>query len=165
MHAIEMVAVLGVAAMLATTGYRAANERRDAARLKADLDAVAALALAYQQRGPDCGRPPGVSIEVEDILDALGGERSGPAEPGAWSVRYHTRLAPARAWPVGSPRSVGFAFDVVRAADAPVAEAAALASMGGRSESGRMVMTLRWDGSGTPRGRRVFAAWRGMPGC
>lgn len=167
MQAVEIVAVLGVAAVLATTGYRAANERRDAARLSADVNAVAAVAAAYQGTGADCGRTPGSRVEVEDMLAALGDARDGPTVPAAWSVRFYSRPATARThWPPSdSPRITASAFDIARAPGAPVREQAMLESLGGRREGDRMVVAWRLDRSTVHRARRSFAAGRAFTGC
>lgn len=162
-----MVVWLGVAAVLATLGYRMANERRDAARLAADLGAVAAVAVAYQAAGADCGRPRGTPVEVEDMILALDAARSGPAEPRAWSVLYDShRARPPGAWPpVGPPATGGSAFEVVRAPGATEAERAAMEKMGGRREGDRTVVAWRVDHSVGHRARRAFAAGRAFTGC
>ena len=167
MQIVEIVLVLGVAAALATAGYRMANERRDGARLAADIGAVAAVAVAYRASGADCGRPRGTPVEVDDMMVALGGARSPPAVPGAWSVRYQSHRAPRRAtWPpVGSPATTGSAFDVVRAPGATEAERTAMEKMGGRREGGRTVVAWRVDRWAGHRGRRAFAAGRAFTGC
>jgi type II secretory pathway pseudopilin PulG len=105
MQAVEVVAVLGIAAVLATAGYRAANERRDAGRLAAELSAVAAVAAAYQGAGANCGRPSGTVLSVESMIATLGNGPAGPAEPAAWGVRYYSRPSSTRSsWPpMGSP--------------------------------------------------------------
>ncbi|MDE0420473.1 MAG: hypothetical protein OXK76_06235 [Gammaproteobacteria bacterium] len=167
MQALEVVAVIGIAAVLATAGYRVANERRDAARVSADLSAVAALAAAYQGAGANCGRPSGTVIGVGDMIAALGGGPSGPAEPAAWGVRYYSRPSsiPSGWPPRGSPRVTGFAFDVVREPGATAAERAALAGLGGRPEGERTVVPWRLGRGATHEGRRVFAAGRAFTGC
>ena len=167
MQALEVVVVLGIAAVLATTGYRVANERRDAARVAADLSAVAALAAAFQGAGGNCGRPSGTVIDVEDMVATLGGGRSGPAEPTAWGVRYYSRPSSiASGWPPrGSPRVTGFAFDIVREPGATETERAALAGLGGRGEGERTVVAWRLGRGATHEGRRVFAAGRAFTGC
>ncbi|MDE0190150.1 MAG: hypothetical protein OXQ90_02230 [Gammaproteobacteria bacterium] len=167
MQAVEIVAVLGIAAVLTTTGYRAANERRDAARLSADLNAVAAVAAAYQGTATDCGRTPGSRIEVEDMLAALRDARHGPTAPAAWSVRFYSRRATVQTnWPPSdSPRITATAFDIVRAPGAPVAEQAMLTKLGGWREGERMVVAWRLDRSTVHRARRSFAAGRAFTGC
>lgn len=167
MQAVEIVAMLGVAAVLATGGYRVANERRDAARVVADLDAVAAVAMAYQATGADCGRPSGKRVEVEDMLVALGGARSGPAAAAAWSVRFYSRSAsPTSGWPpVRPPHIAGFAFDIVRGPGATAAERATLERLGARLESADAVLAWRADRGGRHRLRRAFAAGRAFRGC
>ena len=167
MQAVEVVAVLGIAAVLATAGYRAANERRDAARLAADLGAVAAVAAAYQDIGANCGRPSGTVIGVEDMIATLGGGSAGPVEPAGWGVRYYSRPSSLRSgWPpMGSPGVTGFAFDIVREPGATVAERAALARLGGRHEGERTVVTWQLDRRATHKARRVFAAGRAFTGC
>ena len=167
MQTVEIVVVLAVAAVLATTGYRVANERRDAARLASDLGAVAAAAVAYQTAGAHCGRPQGTPVEVEDMMVALGGVRSGPVAPGAWSVRYDSRRAttPGRWPPVRPPAMTGSSFELVRAPGATDAERAVLERMGGRHEGSRTVLAWRVDRSAGHRGRRSFAAGRAFTGC
>ena len=167
MQPVEMVVVLGIAAVLTTVGYRAANERRDAARLAADVDSAAAIAVAYQAAGVDCGRPPGTLVAVEDMMAELRRERGGPTDPAAWSVRYYSRLVPmGSGWPpLGSPRPAGFAVDIVREPGATPAERAALERLGGRREGGHTVVARRVRLSGTHRGRRAFAAGRDFTGC
>ena len=168
MQAVEMVAVLGIAAVLATAGYRVANERRDAARLAADLGAVAALAAAYQGAGADCGRPSGTVIDVEDMVATLGDGPAGPSEPAAWGVRYHSRPSSTTrgGWPpMASPGVTGFAFDIVREPGAAAEQRAALARLGGWREGERTVVTWRPDRGATHRARRVYAAGRAFTGC
>ncbi|MDE0039267.1 MAG: hypothetical protein OXU77_17185 [Gammaproteobacteria bacterium] len=167
MQAVEIVAVLGIAALLATTGYRVANERRDAARLSADLNAVAALAAAYQGTTPDCGRTPGRRVEVDDMLAALGDAWHRPTAPAAWSVRFYSRPATVRtSWPPSdSPRITASAFDIVRAPGAPPAAQAMLATLGGRPEGQRMAVAWRLDRSTVHGARRSFAAGRAFTGC
>ena len=166
MHAVEMVVVVGIASVLATSGYRAANERRDAARVAADLSAVAALAVAYQAAGADCGRPQGTLIPVEDMMATLGTGLGGPDEPAAWSVRYYSRPPSMLGnWPpFGSPTIAGSAFDVVRSGTTS-AERAALESRGGRREGQSTVVVRRLESSGVHRARRTFAAGRAFTGC
>ncbi|MCE2460155.1 MAG: hypothetical protein J4F38_05170 [Pseudomonadales bacterium] len=167
MHAVEMVVVVGIASVLATSGYRAANERRDAARVAADLSAVAALAVAYQAAGADCGRPQGTLIPVEDMMATLGTGLGGPDEPAAWSVRYYSRPPSMLGnWPpFGSPTIAGSAFDVVRSPGTTSAERAALESRGGRREGQSTVVVRRLESSGVHRARRTFAAGRAFRGC
>ena len=158
--------MLGIAAVLATAGYRAANERRDAARLAAELSAVAAVAAAYQGTGANCGRPGGTVLGVESMI-ALGNGPAGPAEPAAWGVRYYSRPPSTRSgWPpMGSPGVTGYAFDVVREPGATAAQRAALTRLGGRREGERTVVAWRLDRTATHRARRVFAAGRAFTGC
>ena len=167
MQAVEIVAVLGIATVFATSGYRAANERRDAARLAADLNAVAAVAAAFQGTATDCGRTPGHRIEVEDMLAALGDARHGPTAPAAWSVRFYSRPATVRInWPPSdSPRITASSFDVVRAPGAPAGEQAMLSARGGWRDGKRMVVAWRLDRSTVHRARRTFAAGRAFTGC
>lgn len=168
MQAVEVVVVLGIAAVLASAGYRAANERRDAARLEAEVGAVAAVAAAYQDTGANCGRPSGTVVGVEDMVASLGGGGpAGPVEPAAWGVRYYSRPSSQRSgWPpTGSPGVTGFAFDIVRQAGATSAQRAALTRLGGRREGERTVVAWQLDRSATHRARRVFAAGRAFTGC
>ncbi len=167
MHVVETVVALGVAAMLATTGYRVASERRDAARVAADLGAVAALAVAYRDAGVDCGRAPGTPVEVETMSAALGRSRAGPTEPGGWRVRYYAQTPRVSVeWPPsGVPHTSGFAFDVIRGPEATEAEQAVLERLGGRREGASTALAWRADVSGTHRARRSFAAGRAHTGC
>lgn len=167
MQAIEVVAVLGIAAVLATAGYRAANERRDAARLAAELGTVAAVAAAYQGAGANCGRPRGTVVGVEEMMAALGGGPAGPAEPAAWGVRYYSSSWSARSgWPpMASPGVTGIAFDIVREPGATAGERAALARLGGWHEGDRTVVTRQLDRTAAHRARRAFAAGRAFTGC
>ena len=162
-----MVAVLGIAAVLATAGYRAANERRDAGRLAAELSAVAAVAAAYQGAGANCGRPSGTVLSVESMIATLGNGPAGPAEPAAWGVRYYSRPVSTRSsWPpMGSPAATGYAFDVVREPGATTAQRTALTRLGGRREGERTVVAWRLERTATHRARRVFAAGRTFTGC
>ena len=162
MQPLEILASLVLLTGLALAAQRAGGERAATAQVRHDVEAVAAIGVAY--RGHACAAA-GWSADARDMarrLKAAGIPVTAPPAAAGWRVRYAGgRTAGSHGAPL---RTAGMVVEVERE-NATVVQRRAMRALGGRAEGTSMVLAVAAAGGAAQRARRAFLARRGDAGC
>lgn len=158
MQAVESLAVVVVAAVLANAAYQAGAAKVQRSGVAADVRAVLAIGVQYQAAACDSGVMAADVATMGAALGAAGANVTLPKQPGRWTVRYAgTRTATAAAAPL---RTSGVRMRA-ELANASVVERGVISSMGGWVDGTTAVLAKARPGQGPMRIRRARLA-RGL---
>ena len=155
MNAVESLAVVVVAGVMANAAHQAGAAKAERSAIAADVRTALAVGVRYQATACASGVAAADIAAMGAALAAAGANVALPRQPGRWTVRYGGARAGTVA--AGPLRTSGVRMRA-ELADASTVERGVIRSMGGWADGTTAMVAEARPGQGAMRARRARLA-------